>query len=204
MKTLKKILLFIAAICLILSCSKSDGIFEGDDINVSLKNGKAVSKTVTVPFDARFTGEYLWMGPHPDHPECGVWDPDNGEFWALVINAGEGTATHLGHFTYRFEFCCNWLTGVYPGPSNYVSGHFEAANGDLLFIMSYGQVFEGRLEDHPEYVNSYWRDPWLITGGTGRFEGATGSGFTDDYNSDLDPYSHHHWTGTITMVKGKR
>ncbi len=199
---MKKVWMFTLAVCLILSCSKSDS-YLNDDMSVSLKNGKAVSKTVTVPFNARFTGEYLWAGPHPDHPECGVWDPDNGEFWALVINAGEGTATHLGHFTFRFEFCCNLLTGVYPGPSNYVSGNFEAANGDLLFIMSFGQVFEGRLEDHPEYVNSYWRDPWLITGGTGRFEGATGSGFTDDYNSDLDPYSHHHWTGTITMVKGK-
>ena len=38
--------------------------------------------------------------------------------------------------------------------------------------------------------------------GMGRFEGATGSGTNDDYNSDLDPYSHHHWTGTITLVKG--
>jgi hypothetical protein len=200
MKTLTKIFLFTAVVCLIFSCSK----YEGDDINVSLKKGKAESNTVTVPFKARFTGEYLWAGPHPDHPECGVWDPDNGEFWALVINAGEGTATHLGHFTYHFEFCCNWLTGVYPGPGQYASGCFVAANGDLLFIMSAGQVYEGRLEDHPEYVNSYWRDPWIITGGTGRFEGATGSGFTDDYNSDLDPYSHHNWRGTITLVRGRQ
>ena len=61
----------------------------------------------------------------------------------------------------------------------------------------------GRLDDHPEYVTSWWKDPWEITGGTGRFEGATGSGYTDDYNSAIDPYSHHRWTGTITMLKGE-
>jgi hypothetical protein len=63
---------------------------------------------------------------------------------------------------------------------------------------------EGRLSDRPSYVIEYWRDPFVILGGTGRFEGATGGGMTDDYNSALDPYSHHHWNGTITMVKGKQ
>ncbi|MBP1668794.1 MAG: hypothetical protein H6Q21_1160, partial [Bacteroidetes bacterium] len=47
----------------------------------------------------------------------------------------------------------------------------------------------------------YWRDPFEILGGTGKFKGATGKGTTDDYNSSEDPYSHHHWTGTITLLK---
>jgi len=46
--------------------------------------------------------------------------------------------------------------------------------------------------------------PFVILGGTGRFEGATGGGMTDDYNSSEDPYSHHQWVGKITLVKGKR
>ena len=78
-----------------------------------------------------------------------------------------------------------------------------AANGDILYISGEGFVIDGRLDDHPEYVISYWRDPFVILGGTGRFEGATGEGWTDDYNSSEDPNSHHNWTGTITMVKGK-
>ena len=66
------------------------------------------------------------------------------------------------------------------------------------------EVITGRLEDHPDYVVSYWRDPFEILGGTGRFEGAFGGGMTDDYNSSEDTNSHHHWKGTITMKKGKR
>jgi hypothetical protein len=42
-------------------------------------------------------------------------------------------------------------------------------------------------------VVSYWKDPFVILGGTGKYEGATGDIITDDYNSSEDPYSHHHW-----------
>ena len=66
-----------------------------------------------------------------------------------------------------------------------------------------GAVLPGRLDDHPEEVVSYWRDPFVILGGTGRFEDASGGGMTDDYNSSEDNNSHHHWVGTITMKKGK-
>jgi hypothetical protein len=51
---------------------------------------------------------------------------------------------------------------------------------------------------------NFAKDPFKILGKTGRFKGASGSGMTDDYNSDLDPYSHHHWKGTITLVKGNQ
>ena len=203
MKSINKIFLLLVGMVIMFSCSETNQYLADDFDSSLLKKGHAKEVMVTVPFKADFVGEYLWMGPHPEHPECGVWDPANGEFWALVINAGEGTANHLGHFTYKFEFCCNGATGVYPGVDKYADGYFEAANGDRLYLMSSGQVIEGRLDDHPDYVTSWWRDPWVITGGTGRFEGATGYGMTDDYNSDLDPYSHHHWTGTITMIKGK-
>jgi hypothetical protein len=35
-------------------------------------------------------------------------------------------------------------------------------------------------------------------------EGQVIGGREDDHNSSLDPNSHHHWVGTITLVKGKR
>ncbi len=57
------------------------------------------------------------------------------------------------------------------------------------------------MEDHPDHVVSYWRDPYKILGGTGKFEGATGEGMTDDYNSSEDQNSHHHWKGTMTLLK---
>ncbi|MBN2173833.1 MAG: hypothetical protein JW731_06865, partial [Bacteroidales bacterium] len=128
-----------------------------------------------------------------------------GQFWMMVYGEGGGTATHLGKFTHHFEFCCDWASGIYPGPSGYMKAYFVAANGDSLFVDIEGQVMDGRLDHHPEDVNSYFTDPWEITGGTGRFEGASGQGMTDDYNRDSYPAnSFHHWTGEITLVKGKK
>lgn len=200
MKTLKRVFVLTAAVCLVLSCSKSDS-YLNDNMNVSLKKAKAEPTTITVPFKADFTGIYDWARIEPC-AECGPWDPEQGEAWVMVYNEGGGTGTHLGNFTHYFEFCANFADGIYPGPSNHMIAWFTAANGDILYVACAGRVIPGRLEDHPDYVIDYFRDPWWVLGGTGRFENATGNGWTDDYDSALDPYSHHHWTGTITLVKG--
>ncbi|HUW93993.1 MAG TPA: hypothetical protein VMV74_12570 [Bacteroidales bacterium] len=189
MKTLQRILFFTAVICLIVSCSK----YEGDDMNVSLKKGKAEPTTVTVPFKADFVGNYDDVSVNAT---CG--DFPN----MMVTNTGGGTGSHLGNFTHYFEFCCDVISGYYP--LGHMVAYLTAANGDVLFVSCEGQVIDGRAEDHPDYVISYFRDPFVILGGTGRFAGAKGSGMTDDYNSSLDPYSHHHWTGTITLIKGNQ
>lgn len=184
MKTMVKIFFLMAFVSLIVGCKKL--IISGE--------------TVTAPFKADFVGNYMeGSGPNTS---CGDCDFEKGYCWSLIINEGEGTGTHLGKFTHHFEFCCEVVSGVYPG--GYMDAYFTAENGDILRVACAGKVIEGRAEDHPDYVTSYFRDPFVILGGTGRFEGATGSGMTDDYNSNLDPYSHHHWTGTITLVKGKK
>lgn len=193
MKTIVKFFFLAAIMGLVLSCSKSDEIAD-ENPGSTLKSAK--THTVTSPFDATFVGNYL--------PTSGV-DPEMcGEYPMLrIYNEGEGTATHLGKFTHYFDFCVNDSTGEYP--FDHMEAYFVAANGDSLFVYLSGQVVGGRLDHHPEDVNSYFTDDWFILGGTGRFEGATGSGVTDDYNRDSFPAnSFHHWKGTITMVKGKR
>jgi hypothetical protein len=56
----------------------------------------------------------------------------------------------------------------------------------------------GKVSAHFDFL----KDHFVITGGTGCFEGATGEGYTDDYNRDSYPdNSFHHWTGTITLLK---
>ncbi|WP_372650129.1 hypothetical protein [Draconibacterium sp.] len=199
MKTLK--LLFTILICagLMAGCSQEEALpDQNDDL---LKS--AQPHLVTLPFKADFVNTYLEQtGPDP---VCGEWNPAEGQFWMMVYGEGGGNATHLGKFTHHFEFCCDWATGIYPGPSDYIKAWFVAANGDSLFLHVEGQVMDGRLDHHPEDVNSYFVDPWEITGGTGMFEGASGHGMTDDYNRDSYPEnSFHHWTGEITLVKGKR
>lgn len=87
----------------------------------------------------------------------------------------------LGKMTHYFEFCNDWGSGIYPGPSEYMKKYFVAANGDSLFVHMEGQVLDGRLDHHPEEVIAYFTDPWEILGGTGRFKGASGHGMTDNY-----------------------
>lgn len=198
MKTFKLLLLIGIFVSLISGCSKDD-LTSSDEVQLK----SAQPHLVTLPFTADFFNTFLEQtGPDPI---CGTWDPENGQFWMMIYGEGGGTATHLGKMTHHFEFCNDWVSGIYPGPSEYMKGYFVAANGDSLFVHIEGQVKDGRLDHHPEDVIAYFTDPWEILGGTGRFEGASGHGMTDDYIREPYPNnSYHHWTGEITLVKGKR
>ncbi|MBN2813852.1 MAG: alpha/beta hydrolase [Bacteroidales bacterium] len=145
----------------------------------------------TMPFVAHFTGNYVSIGPCET---CGDSPP-----YFLVVNEGNGFCNCIGNITHHFEFCSNAAKGFYP--QGYIKAYFTASNGDRLDVVISGRVIKGRSYGHPFFVTSYWRDPFTITGGTGRFEGARGSGFSNDYNSSKDPLSHHQWRGTITLVR---
>lgn len=146
----------------------------------------------TLPFEADFTGTYTAV--YPDSLLCGP-----GSLHVFVDCKGKNEL--LGNFTTHFEFCAD-EEGYYPGPI--MDAYMIAESGDTLYITCAGQVIPGKQEDHPEHVVSYWRDPFEILGGSGKFAGATGSGTTDDYNSSKDPNSHHSWVGTITLQKPKK
>jgi hypothetical protein len=192
MKTNRSLLFVITGFCLLIACSKSDHFWGDIPFGNTMKDRKTDLVMVTTPFEVDYVGNYTSV-----EVVAGCGDYPN----MRIVVDGTGTGTHVGKSTIHFDFCCQVETGVYGFgvPTDYI----VAANGDILFISCAGQVKEGRLPDHPDFVISYWRDPFVILGGTGRFKGATGGGMTDDYNSSRDPYSHHHWKGTITMVKGK-
>jgi hypothetical protein len=146
----------------------------------------------TVPFTAELTGTYKYVGPDTlPEPKC--TEPMN--VWRALVE-GEGTSDPFGKIIVHFDFCGD-------ADGNY--GNLEATliteNGDSLFLDGEGQVIEGRLDDHPEHVTSYWRDSFIISGGTGKYEGITGKCTTDDYNSSEDANSHHNWSGSISMKK---
>ncbi|MDX8340067.1 hypothetical protein SLH46_12775 [Draconibacterium sp. IB214405] len=143
------------------------------------------------PFEATFTGDYAQVLTGDDVKDC----PDGFEC-RVVVNF-EGTATELGNISGTFNFCACGAEGEY-APTN---SFLVSEDGDTLFFTCSGKVIEGRAADHPEFVTSYWRDPFVFKGGTGRFEGASGGGTTDDYNSSQDPNSHHHWKGTLILKK---
>jgi len=162
---------------------------------ISACNWTKNPKMVTVPFSADALGEYKYAGPDTlPNPKC------TGDLsaWRAIVDV-KGSGTPIGNFTGHFDFCGDTV-------SHYgnVYAYLIAENGDTLFINTSGQVLPGRLEEHPEFVTSYWKDTIDITGGTGKYKEATGKVISDDYNSSEDPYSHHHWTGSITMLEEKK
>jgi len=149
-------------------------------------------KNVTLPFKAKFyTEEFSFVMPSDD---C---DPGSG----LNTQKGEGTATHLGFFTTVMPFCIN-VTDDFGAYSFVENGRFVTANGDeLWFTVTDGQVFPSSELDPPYFA--YFRDPFVFTGGTGRFEGATGGGYTDSYVVDGGFHTDHEWTGEVTLRRGR-
>ena len=87
--------------------------------------------------------------------------------FASILDTSEGEASHLGHFTktgiIRIDVTSETGIGA-------VTGTFTltAANGDVLFLTGAGDA--PPPSEHPVTLLNV-----TVTGGTGRFEGATGS-----------------------------
>jgi len=82
-----------------------------------------------------------------------------------VVTIGTGTATHLGRFTFVIQFQVNLATLSATG-----SYEFIAANGDRL-----DATFSGQGSPTPTPGVLAVVETATVTGGTGRFAGATGS-----------------------------
>jgi hypothetical protein len=91
----------------------------------------------------------------------------------LVDGSGTGNATHLGRFAVTWEFTVNLLDG-----SGIGSYHFIAANGDSIFTDVLGQGQPTGTPGVSRIVEMH-----TITGGTGRFAGATGSFILERLNT---------------------
>ena len=84
----------------------------------------------------------------------------------FVTATGSGEATRLGRYTVSYEVTVNVQTGAGTG----LSAHFVAANGDSLFAEGSGQATPTETPGVMRIVETY-----TITGGTGRFAGASGT-----------------------------
>ena len=82
----------------------------------------------------------------------------------LAAGSAEGTATHLGRYAAEFNATVSLLDGTATG-----SYTFTAANGDQLFstFIGLGVPAGGSMASITERLT--------ITGGTGRFAGASGA-----------------------------
>jgi hypothetical protein len=91
-------------------------------------------------------------------------DPDH----VLVTTVGEGNATHLGHFTFVSPHLSGLSDFSIDGTQN-----FTAANGDELYGKLSGKL--APFVDTDGHVYLVGSVAGTITGGTGRFAGASGS-----------------------------
>ena len=118
-------------------------------------SGYRTSASDFVPFKATWTGVTVSADP-------------TGFPVVAVVSAGTGEATHLGAYTMVTPHTSNVFTFELAGDHI-----FTAANGDTLTAHFEGQltptVVDGVLVSVSGVV------PCVITGGTGRFAGATGS-----------------------------
>lgn len=147
-------------------------------------------KTITQTFKAEFTGTYKYVGPDTlPNKKC----TDTLTVWRAIVEC-IGTGSPMGALRVHFDFC-----GDEMGHYGDLNSFMVDSDGDSLFINLSGQVIEGKLDNHPSHVSSYWKDFFEIIGGTGKYEGASGEGWTNDYNSTEDPNSHHNWIGTINL-----
>ena len=155
----------------------------------------------TIPFKSKFS---TWrMEEKENEVECN--DPS---LPGPNYQQGGGRATYLGNFKTIMTFCV--------GPGSFYGGargYFEAANGDRLFFkIERGQVKLLPPGSDPVY-EAYFKDPFEFCGGTGRFEGASGSGMTDsmvDLWNEENPFpgpiieghrTDHKWTGKLILPR---
>jgi len=103
------------------------------------------------------------------------------------INA-KGNATHLGRFTLDVPHFVDPMKGMAAGIYQ-----FTAANGDVLCA-----EFSGQASPTDELGVLYIEETATITGGTGRFAGATGSFVVERYFDTVAGTTIGSFEGTIS------
>ncbi len=141
----------------------------------------------TIDFNATFFTDQISLVPDSTGSRCAP------PYVVVNTQAGSGSEPTIGNFTTSMTFCVN--------PNNFeytdINAVMAAEDGDKLFLGGGGQVIP---TTEPGYDFEF-KDPFTIVGGTGRFEGATGSGMTDSYHKAAIGRTDHIWSGTITLKK---
>ena len=106
---------------------------------------------------------------HEQIPEA---PPPPGETGAALVQ-GEMRVTHLGRSAWEFTNC--WDLTTTPNTLILGTGSLTGANGDQVFYTQTVASFVGA-----DFVMD-----WVIDGGTGRFEGATGNASLSGTTTDL-------------------
>lgn len=190
MKTFVKLLFFVACLGLLITCDKSNEIFE-EIPDAELKSGEI--HAVTLPFKANFT---IYDYTDFSDERCG------GYPYFYMVKSGKGKITHMGKVTVDMTFCFDASDFSYGG----TECTFVAANGDELYAtIPIGQVVANE-GDNSDFYQWYFNDTIYFVGGTGKFMGAEGTAMSNAYSrdSDIDGHTLFLSSGEIILQKGKR
>lgn len=111
----------------------------------------------------------------------------------FVEGSGTGKATHLGRFTLTYVVTVNIPTLAGIG-----SMEFIAANGDSVFSDRVGQATPTGTPNVFSIVETH-----TITGGTGRFAGASGSFIIERVLDQVTGITSGSFEGTIILDHGR-
>jgi hypothetical protein len=149
---------------------------------IAILTSMAIADRNEKKYDLKFKGDGYFLAE---------FDPSTGD---LVFSPPGGfdllNVSHLG----RSQVA--WQLRVDPITFEFRSGTFTitGANGRDGLYGHYSNFVLG--------VGEYDLD-WAFTGGTGRFEGATGTGHTDGLVDLITGYAEFEFSGQITIPKGK-
>ncbi|MFB3907326.1 MAG: hypothetical protein ACE15D_02885 [Candidatus Eisenbacteria bacterium] len=101
---------------------------------------------------------------------------------------GVGVVSFLGRCTMSANNCSDWTDPELPFEGGIEGdGTVVAANGDELYMTVAGRYYVGSLPPTTMTITG----TYTVTGGTGRFSDATGSGQIYGEQELLDLYGHH-------------
>jgi hypothetical protein len=109
-----------------------------------------------------------------------------------VEGSGSGNSILLGKFSFHYAGVVNLITFAGTG----LSAHFVAANGDTIDAEGHGQ---GTPSGNITYVKEWY----TITGGTGRFAGATGKFILNRQVNKVTGVTSGKFDGTIVLLEGR-
>lgn len=109
-----------------------------------------------------------------------------------VAGNGSGNSILLGEYSFHYTGTVNLITSAGTG----LSAHLVAANGDSIDAEGYGQ-------GHPTGTISYVEEWYTITGGTGRFAGATGNFTVNRQVNKVTGAVSGNFDGTIVLAEGQ-
>ena len=106
-----------------------------------------------------------------------------------VTASGLGHATQLGQFTVSYQVQVNLMT-----LAGITSAQFVAANGDSIYASGTGQATPTGTPGVVTIIGNF-----MITGGTGRFEGASGTFTVDRVLDQTTGVTSGTISGTIVL-----